>query len=84
MTMLTLLVDCHQCAQEFPTEVVLGEKGARGRLLDGMLYVCPHCGARDPYFPAEHHLPQAQGYAMARSPGPRWLRPVRTSAEGIQ
>ena len=70
--MLTLLLLCHQCGREFPSSVSLSEHGIRGQLLDGVIYECPYCGIRDPYFTAEHHLPQSGGFALARSSGPRW------------
>jgi DNA-directed RNA polymerase subunit RPC12/RpoP len=69
---LTLLLLCHRCGREFPSDVSLGEQGIRSQLLDGVYYECPHCGTRDPYFTAEHHLPESGGFAAARSSGPRW------------
>ena len=71
--MLTLLVGCHRCGREFPSDVSLSDRGIDGQLMDGVVYECPHCGTRDPYFTAEHHLPGSGGFAAARSPGPRWL-----------
>lgn len=69
---LTLLLSCHQCGREFPSDVSLSEQGIRGQLLDGVVYECPYCGTRDPYFTAEHHLPESGGFSAAQSPVPRW------------
>jgi DNA-directed RNA polymerase subunit RPC12/RpoP len=69
---LALLVRCHQCGREFPSEVSLGADGVHGPLSDGVLYSCPHCGTRDPYFTAEHYLPGARGFAVSRSSAARW------------
>jgi DNA-directed RNA polymerase subunit RPC12/RpoP len=81
---LTLLVLCHQCGREFPSDVALSEQGIRGELLDGVVYDCPHCGTRDPYFAAEHHLPGAGGFAALRSPGPRWSGEVHPHPPGYR
>ena len=75
--MLTLLVDCHRCGHEFPSEVRLSEAGIEGRLMDGVVYQCPSCGLRDPYFTVEHHLPSAGGFALARPEPTRWSLPSR-------
>lgn len=70
--MLNLLLLCHQCGQEFPSDVSLSEQEIHGQFLDGTIYECPHCGNRSPYFTAEHHLPDSGGFAAARREGPRW------------
>jgi DNA-directed RNA polymerase subunit RPC12/RpoP len=70
---LTLLVLCHRCGREFPSEVSLSDQGIDGQVMDGVVYECPHCGTRDPYFTAEHHLPGSGAFAVARSPRHRWL-----------
>jgi DNA-directed RNA polymerase subunit RPC12/RpoP len=80
--MLTLLVLCHRCGREFPSDVSLSERGIQGQLMDGVVYECPHCGTRDPYFTAEHHLPGSGGFAAARRPGPRWLEGMSSRSVG--
>jgi DNA-directed RNA polymerase subunit RPC12/RpoP len=79
---LTLLVLCHRCGREFPSDVSLSEEGIRGPLMDGVVYECPHCGTRDPYFTAEHYLPGSGGFAAVRSPGSRWLKGVAARPAG--
>jgi len=80
--MPTLLVLCHRCGREFPSDVSLSERGIQGQLMDGVVYECPHCGTRDPYFTAEHYLPGAGGFAAARRPGPRWFEGTSTRSAG--
>lgn len=67
-----LLVNCHRCQREFASEVSLVEGRIQGSLVDGVIYRCPYCGVRDPYFTAEHHLPRAGGFAALHSAGPAW------------
>jgi hypothetical protein len=70
--MPALLVNCHRCQREFASEVSLTEGRIQGNLIDGVVYCCPYCGVRDPYFTAEHHLPQSGGFAARHSARPAW------------
>jgi DNA-directed RNA polymerase subunit RPC12/RpoP len=70
--MPTLSVVCHRCGHEFPSSVSITEDGIGGQLMDGIIYECPHCRIRDPYFTVEHRLPGSGDPTAARSSSPYW------------
>lgn len=78
--MLPLLVNCHRCGREFRSDLRVTEAGIQGHFLEGVVYRCPHCGVRDPYFAAEHHLEVPGGFAFApiTGSGPEPVPPPRT------
>jgi DNA-directed RNA polymerase subunit RPC12/RpoP len=64
----TLSVLCHRCGQDFPSGISLNERGIQGQFLEGVVYECPHCGTRDPYFTSEHRLSASAGFEGEASP----------------
>jgi len=78
-----LSVLCHRCGQAFPSEVSLTERGLSGQLLEGVVYECPHCGTRDPYFTAEHHVSVSGGFATGSSSYSGWLRRLHSRLAGV-
>ena len=82
--MSTLSVLCHRCGQAFPSPLSLNGQGPSGPLLEGIVYECPHCGTRDPYFTAEHSVSVSGGYAAGQSPSSGWLRSLHSRLEGLR
>jgi DNA-directed RNA polymerase subunit RPC12/RpoP len=78
-----LSVVCHRCGQDFPSEVSLSENGIRGRLMEGVVYECPHCGVRDPYFTAEHRLTPGGVPPAEENPPPAGTRGLRPRTETL-
>ena len=66
--MLAMLLRCHHCGQEFPGGVSVRTYFVRGGPLGGVIYECPHCGTREAYLPAEHHLVDLRGFAAVPRP----------------
>ncbi|MGC2204580.1 MAG: hypothetical protein WA719_01440 [Thermoplasmata archaeon] len=72
-TVPTLSVVCHHCGQEFPSEVPFRAREGPAPRLEGIVYECPHCGTRDPYFAADHQPPSRdEGQVARRSISARW------------
>jgi hypothetical protein len=82
--MPTLSVLCHRCGQAFPSPLSLNEPGPSGPLLEGIVYECPHCGTRDPYFTAEHSVSVSGGYTAEQNPSSGWLRSLHSRLEGLR
>ncbi|MGC2035847.1 MAG: hypothetical protein WA761_10455 [Thermoplasmata archaeon] len=70
--MPTLSVVCHRCGHEFPSSVSVTEEGIGGQLMDGIIYECPHCRNREPYFTVEHRLPGSEELTTAQRSSPSW------------
>lgn len=73
-----LSVLCHRCGQAFPSEVSLTDRGLSGPLLEGVVYECPHCGTRDPYFAAEHRTSVSGGFSAGSFSDSSWLRRLQS------
>jgi DNA-directed RNA polymerase subunit RPC12/RpoP len=71
---LTLTVLCHRCGQAFPSEISVSERGIKGPFIEGVVYECPHCGTRDPYFTSEHLLSASGSLEGGSNPGSDRLR----------
>jgi DNA-directed RNA polymerase subunit RPC12/RpoP len=75
--MLTMVLRCHHCGQEFPGGVSLGAQSVHDPGFGGLVYECTHCGGRGRYFTAEHRLRDVRGFSVVIMPGPRPNGPSR-------
>jgi hypothetical protein len=78
--MIPLSLRCHFCDRTFPSGVCLERRGARGLLIEGIVYECPHCVGRDPYLSAEQQPRITESSRVVRPS--RWGWKARRATRG--
>jgi predicted RNA-binding Zn-ribbon protein involved in translation (DUF1610 family) len=75
-SMLTMVLRCHSCREEFAGGVSVRRYVVRGGVFGAVIYECPHCGTREPYIASEHRLQDWRGFAWIPRPAPRPTGPT--------